>query len=100
MPELSTRNVLIAVLAVYALASLAAFVAYWADKRAAQAGRARVRERTLHIYELLGGWPGAFLAQRLLRHKTRDVSFQAVYWLIVLLHAAGWGVAAWMGMRG
>jgi uncharacterized membrane protein YsdA (DUF1294 family) len=36
--------------------------------------------------ELLGGWPGAFLAQRWLRHKCSKGSYQAVFWLIVLAY--------------
>ena len=38
----------------------------------------------LHLLELLGGWPGAFLAQRRLRHKCSKGSYQFVFWLIVL----------------
>ena len=41
---------------------------------------------------LLGGWPGAFLAQRYFRHKTQKVSFQIVSWLIVALHV---GLTVW-----
>ncbi len=74
----------------YALASLAALVAYWHDKRAAAHNAWRVRERTLHILEAVGGWPGALVAQRLLRHKTRDLKFQIVFWLIVAAHLALW----------
>jgi uncharacterized membrane protein YsdA (DUF1294 family) len=36
--------------------------------------------------ELAGGWPGAFLAQRRLRHKCSKVSYQITFWLIVSLH--------------
>jgi uncharacterized membrane protein YsdA (DUF1294 family) len=35
---------------------------------------------------LLGGWPGAFLAQRRLRHKCSKGSYQFVFWGIVLLY--------------
>jgi uncharacterized membrane protein YsdA (DUF1294 family) len=38
----------------------------------------------LHLLDLLGGWPGGFLAQRRLRHKCSKGSFQFVFWLIVL----------------
>jgi len=37
----------------------------------------------LHLAELLGGWPGAFLAQRRLRHKCSKVSYQFAFWCIV-----------------
>lgn len=44
----------------------------------------------LHAVELLGGWPGALLAQQLLRHKTKKTSYQVVFWLIVLMHQIYW----------
>jgi uncharacterized membrane protein YsdA (DUF1294 family) len=62
---------------------------YWiyaADKRRAEDGLWRVPEIHLHLLELLGGWPGAFLAQRRLRHKSSKGSYQFVFWLIVLIH--------------
>jgi hypothetical protein len=40
----------------------------------------------LHLLELLGGWPGAFLAQRRLRHKSSKGSYLFVFVLIVGLH--------------
>jgi hypothetical protein len=40
----------------------------------------RTPEKVLHASELLGGWPGALLAQQLFRHKTRKVSYQLVFW--------------------
>ena len=81
----------------YAALSLATITIYWWDKRAAIAAAPRVRVRTLHTFELLGGWPGAFAAQRLFRHKTRDVKFLLVYWAIVAAHAAAW--TAWFWAR-
>ena len=70
----------------YLLASGVCFLAYAHDKRAARLHARRTSERTLQTLALLGGWPGALLAQRLLRHKTRKPAFQAVFWGIVLLH--------------
>jgi uncharacterized membrane protein YsdA (DUF1294 family) len=58
------------VIVIYAGASLIAFVAYALDKAAARAGRWRTQESTLHLLALIGGWPGALLAQRQFRHKT------------------------------
>ncbi|MBV2133020.1 DUF1294 domain-containing protein [Pseudomonas sp. MAP12] len=74
----------------YALFSLVSFLQYWADKNNAEKGRWRTPENTLHAVELLGGWPGALLAQQVFRHKTRKVSYQAVFWGIVGLHQAVW----------
>ena len=66
--------------------SLVTFFAYWSDKRSAQGGKWRISESTLHILEFAGGWPGALLGQRRYRHKTSKLSFQVVFWLIILLH--------------
>lgn len=63
-----------------------AFLAYRSDKRRASTGAWRVPEATLQLTALLGGWPGAFLAQRVYRHKTAKASFQFVFWVIVALH--------------
>ena len=60
----------------YLTASLAAAVAYRVDKSAAQSGRWRTSERTLHVLALLGGWPGALIGQRVFRHKSRKPSFR------------------------
>jgi uncharacterized membrane protein YsdA (DUF1294 family)/cold shock CspA family protein len=77
-------------LAVYPVASVISFVQYWQDKASAQKGRWRTSESTLHFFELLGGWPGALLAQQCFRHKTRKVSFQLLFWMIVAAHQAFW----------
>jgi uncharacterized membrane protein YsdA (DUF1294 family) len=66
--------------------SLLTFAVYAADKGRAKSGGGRVPESTLHLLELLGGWPGAFLAQRVVRHKNAKVRYQVWFWLIVLAH--------------
>ncbi len=63
-----------------------AYGAYALDKRRARAKEWRLSEAGLHLLELLGGWPGAFLAQRRLRHKCSKGSYQVVFWLIVLVY--------------
>jgi uncharacterized membrane protein YsdA (DUF1294 family) len=60
----------------YAVASLTCFVAYRIDKSAARGGQWRTPEATLLLLGLIGGWPGALLAQQWLRHKTAKRSFQ------------------------
>jgi uncharacterized membrane protein YsdA (DUF1294 family)/cold shock CspA family protein len=59
---------------------------YALDKRRARAKEWRIPEVRLHITELLGGWPGAFIAQRRLRHKISKLRYQSVFWLIVLAY--------------
>ena len=63
-----------------------AYGAYALDKRRARAKEWRLSEAWLHILELIGGWPGAFLAQRRLRHKCSKGGYQVVFWLIVLAY--------------
>jgi uncharacterized membrane protein YsdA (DUF1294 family) len=84
------RGVSVIPLAAYGLVSLLAFLLYWSDKRRARADHWRTPENVLHAVELAGGWPGALLAQQLFRHKTRKVSFQLLFWMIVLLHQVFW----------
>jgi uncharacterized membrane protein YsdA (DUF1294 family) len=66
--------------------SVYTFLAYRSDKLRAEAGSWRIPESTLHLSEFLGGWPGAFLGQRIFRHKTSKTSFQVTFWAIVLVH--------------
>lgn len=68
------------------LVSVSTFGLYWHDKRQAQNGGWRTPESTLHLVELCGGWPAAYLAQRAFRHKISKLSYQVVFWAIVVLH--------------
>ena len=83
----------LAVLGLYAAASVVAFLAYGHDKSAAVRDVWRVKENTLHLFSLLGGWPGALAAQRLFRHKSSKASFQTTYWVTVVLNCAA---LAWL----
>lgn len=56
-------------LAIYLSMSIVCFAAYGLDKFAAKAGLWRIPETTLHLMELLCGWPGALMGQRLFCHK-------------------------------
>jgi len=68
------------------VASAITYGLYAWDKRRAQRGEWRISENVLHLWELLGGWPGAFLAQRHLRHKSAKLTYLFTFWLIVVLH--------------
>jgi uncharacterized membrane protein YsdA (DUF1294 family) len=81
----------LAVLGLYVVASVVAFLAYGHDKSAAVRKAWRVQESTLHLFSLLGGWPGALAAQRLFRHKSSKASFQTTYWITVVLNCAALG---------
>jgi uncharacterized membrane protein YsdA (DUF1294 family) len=75
----------------YILLSLITLILYAIDKRKAQHQAWRIKESTLHLCELLGGWPGALLAQRWFHHKSRKQKYQVVFWSIVALHLIVWG---------
>lgn len=74
------RQIPMKVLLAYAAMSAIAFIAYGLDKSAASAGRQRTPESTLHFLGLFCGWPGALLAQRMFRHKSRKAAFQSTFW--------------------
>ncbi|MEZ6047998.1 MAG: DUF1294 domain-containing protein [Planctomycetaceae bacterium] len=83
--------------------SLLTYGVYWWDKRKAQQQEWRTPEKTLHTLSLLGGWPGALLAQWHIRHKNRKMTFQVTFWVVVAINllwtmkmfAPEW--AGWMG---
>jgi len=85
-------------LTVYLTASVITFLVYAQDKSAAKHNRWRTKEGTLHGLALTGGWPGALLAQKVLRHKSSKAAFQRVFWLMVVVNVGvvGWLVAAGM----
>lgn len=76
------------VASLYGVLSLITFFAYWKDKVAAQTGRWRTPESTLHALAVLGGWPGAVFAQQWLRHKSSKATFRTIFWCTVLLNVA------------
>jgi uncharacterized membrane protein YsdA (DUF1294 family)/cold shock CspA family protein len=73
--------------------SLILFIVYAIDKSAAQNDRWRTKENSLHLLALLGGWPGAYFAQKLLRHKSSKKEFKIVFWLSVLINV---GALSWL----
>lgn len=104
----ATGHMPILLLAAYALLSVITFAIYGIDKAAAGKGRRRTPEATLLFAGLIGGWPGALVAQRLFRHKTRKQPFQVIFWCGVVVNCGviGWliytGEAArlWAGLGG
>ncbi|MGQ4660729.1 DUF1294 domain-containing protein [Lysobacter sp. F6437] len=80
----------------YVALSAVSYLMYWFDKSAAGRGARRTPESNLHLADLLGGWPGALIAQQQFRHKTIKQSFQSVFWLTVVVNlvAAGWLVSS------
>jgi uncharacterized membrane protein YsdA (DUF1294 family)/cold shock CspA family protein len=79
---------------VYLAVSGVTVLAYWFDKRAAMKGGQRTPEQTLHLFELLCGWPGALLAQNWFRHKSSKTSFRVAFWVCVIVNLAALAVYA------
>lgn len=77
----------------YLIAGLITFLVYAIDKTAAKDGAWRTQESTLHLLSLIGGWPGALIAQAALRHKSKKQSFKSAFWMTVVLNV---GALAWM----
>nr|WP_321238225.1 DUF1294 domain-containing protein [uncultured Tolumonas sp.] len=73
----------------YFMISVVTYIIYSIDKSAAKQNGWRIKENTLHMLSLVGGWPGALIAQRTLRHKTQKTSFQIIYWATVGFNLAG-----------
>ncbi|MBU3069709.1 cold shock and DUF1294 domain-containing protein [Aestuariicella sp. G3-2] len=82
----ATHRLPLELLLLYATLSLMTFIAYALDKSAAKNNRWRTKESTLHLFALLGGWPGAVFAQQLLRHKSRKSEFRVAFWMTVILN--------------
>lgn len=71
---------------VYAVMSIVTYFVYEHDKKRAVQKAWRVPEHTLHILELLGGWYGAWYAQKTIFHKNKKWAYQIAFWGIVFLH--------------
>lgn len=80
-PQLSLTPV-----AWYVLVNVIAALAIAADKAAARAGAHRVSEKMLFAMAVAGGWPASAVMQQLVRHKTRKVRFQVIFWACAAAH--------------
>ena len=81
------------ILLIYLAVSFITFLAYAFDKSKAQRGEWRTQESTLHLLALIGGWPGAALAQQMLRHKSKKAEFRVAFWFTVVVNSAA---LAWL----
>jgi uncharacterized membrane protein YsdA (DUF1294 family) len=72
------------------------FALYYHDKARSRIAGWRVSETRLHVCELAGGWPAAFVAQRYFQHKVRKRGYQVGFWGIVVVSEVAW-VDWWSG---
>ena len=79
---------------IYLAVSIICFLFYAVDKSAATKGHWRVSETTLLLWGVVGGWPGAIVAQQTLRHKTQKVSFRSAFWGSVIVNLIVFAVFA------
>lgn len=82
---LSPKTILLFVAYHLVCINIATFFAYGADKKAAMHGDWRIPEAHLHALEFLGGWVGAFTAQKFFHHKSKKRSYQIMFWLMLVL---------------
>lgn len=87
-PIFAYKTVLLFLIYHIASINLVTIIAYGIDKRAAKNGSWRVPEIELHVLEFLGGWLGAFIAQKIFHHKTKKKSFRVMFWLMLFLQLA------------
>lgn len=79
----------------YLVMSVLAFLTYARDKAAARKNEWRTKESTLIFMGIACGWPGAIVAQRMLRHKSKKQSFQIAFWGSVVINCAALGWVLW-----
>lgn len=96
-----TQRLPLSALVSYVVITLLTFILYAMDKSAAKNNQRRIPENTLHLFSLLGGWPGAVFAQKTLHHKSKKVAFQTTFWITVALNclAISWLMFSNSGME-
>ena len=88
-----TKKLPIELFGFYCILSIITFILYAMDKSAAKSESQRTPETTLHLFALVGGWPGAIFAQQKLRHKSSKQEFRFIFWITVLINC---GLFIWL----
>ena len=73
--------------------STVTFIFYKIDKLSAIKGKRRIAENTLHLFSIIGGWSGAIIAQKSLRHKTKKQPFRIIFCITILINL---GILVWL----
>ena len=88
MPLTTKQIVIISYAAYLVLLSLITFIAYGVDKKKAEKGKWRTKEKTLLLLSFFGGAFGGYPAMLIFRHKTKGEHwyFTAVNLLGLAIH--------------
>jgi uncharacterized membrane protein YsdA (DUF1294 family) len=70
----------------YFVLSAITFFTYGLDKFLAVKEKTRISEKTLHLFALIGGWPGAYVGQQVFRHKISKQKFRHIFWLTMIVN--------------
>ena len=79
-------NVSLTLFILYLTLSMITYSVYQNDKSAALIGTWRTPESFLHFLSLIGGWPGALVAQQKLRHKNKKQSVRFIFFITAILN--------------
>lgn len=67
------------------LINIVSGIIFWSDKRKAIQSKRRIKERTLHFYELLGGVFSILFLMYQIRHKNQKKDYFLITYLIALV---------------
>ena len=95
--EISARQIALLLVGIFAVVNVGSAFVIWRDKRLAAKGQWRIREETLLVWALVGGWPGGIWAMRRFRNKTSKGSFIAKYVLVVGMNVAATAAIVYFG---
>lgn len=70
----------------YFTISACTFFIYGLDKILALKKRQRISENKLHIFSLLGGWPGAYIGQQIFWHKVSKPIFLRKFYAMAIIN--------------
>ena len=101
MPDLPIPLFWVIFFAYILLISLCSIVVCVYDKKISKRNNVKLRipEKSLFIWSAVGGSVAMFITMRLIRHKTKHVSFMVGIPVIILLQAAAIFALAYFGIR-
>lgn len=70
----------------YVLIGLITFGVYAKDKSSAKNNGWRTPENTLHTLAIFGGWVGASVAHKMLKHKSSKTSFRQIFYATIVIN--------------